>query len=183
MLPSACFQTNDLLISPAMGREFALRAVAGAAMLCVCSGALAAPLDNPLRFFEGRTESVGIMKMIMKKPFRVRSVGLGKIAADGTLHLVQKVHDEGEPPKERVWRIRQVGPGKFAGSMNEAKGPVVIEQVGDGYRFRFKVKGNLSVEQWLIPNGDGKSGTSKVTIRKYGMKVASSDGTVRKLSR
>ena len=166
-----------------MGREFVIRAVAGAAMLCASFSAAAAPLDNPLRFFEGRTESVGIMKMIMKKPFRVRSIGLGKIAADGTLHLVQQVRDDGEPPKERVWKIRQVAPGKFTGTMSEAKGPVVIEQVGDRYRFRFKVKGNLSVEQWLIPNPDGKSGSSKVTIRKYGMKVASSDGTIRKLSK
>ena len=140
-------------------------------------GALAAPLADPLRFFEGRTESVGIMKMIMKKPYKVRSIGQGKIAADGTLHLVQQVRDEGQPPKERVWRIRQVAPGKFTGSMSEAKGPVTIEQVGKGYRFRFKMPGNLSVEQWLVPNGDGKSGSSKLTIRKYGMKVASSDGT------
>ena len=166
-----------------MGREFVIRAVAGVAMLCASFSASAAPLDNPLRFFEGRTESVGIMKMIMKKPFRVRSIGLGKIAADGTLHLVQHVRDDGEPPKERVWKIRQIAPGKFTGTMSEAKGPVVIEQVGDRYRFRFKIKGNLSVEQWLIPDRDGKSGTSKLTIRKYGMKVASSDGTIRKLSK
>lgn len=166
-----------------MKSAFILRAATVVSVLCASASALAAPLDNPLRFFEGRTESVGIMKMIMKKPYRVRSLGVGKIATDGTLHLVQKVHDDGEPPKERVWRIRQVGPGKFTGSMSEAKGPVVIEQVGDGYRFRFKIKGNLSVEQWLIPNADGKSGSSKLTIRKYGMKVASSDGTVRKLSK
>lgn len=166
-----------------MGRELILRALAGAAVLCAPISAYAAPLKDPLRFFEGRTESVGVMKMIMKKPFRVRSLGLGKIAADGTLHLVQQVRDEGEPPKERVWKIRQVAPGKFMGTMSEAKGPVTIEQVGDGYRFRFKIKGNLSVEQWLIPDNDGKSGTSKLTIRKYGMKVASSDGTIRKLSK
>lgn len=166
-----------------MGREFVLRAVVGASLLCASIGAVAAPLDNPLRFFEGRTESVGIMKMIMKKPFRVRSIGLGRIAADGTLLLVQQVRDEGEAPKERVWRIRQVAPGKFMGSMSEAKGPVVIEQVGDGYRFRFKIKGNLSVEQWLIPDADGDSGSSKLTIRKYGMKVASSEARIRKLSK
>jgi len=146
-------------------------------------GALGAPLADPLRFFEGRTESVGIMKMIMKKPYKLRSIGQGRIAADGTLHLVQQVRDEGQPPKERVWRIRQIAPGKFTGSMSEAKGPVTIEQVGKGYRFRFKMPGNLSVEQWLIPNADEKSGSSKLTIRKYGMKVASSDGTIRKLSR
>lgn len=151
--------------------------------LCVSTSAHSAPLSDPLRFFEGRTESVGIMKMIMKKPYRVRSIGRGKIGADGSLLLVQQVRDEGQPPKERTWRIRQVGPGKFTGSMSEAVGPVRIEQVGDGYRFRFKIKGNLAVEQWLVPDADGNSGSSKLTIRKYGVKVASSEGTIRKLSR
>ena len=165
-----------------MGREFVLSALAGAAMLCASVSAAAVPLENPLRFFEGRTETIGIMKMIMKKPHRVRSVGHGKITADGTLVLVQKVHDDGEPPKERTWRIRKVGPGKFSGSMSEAKGPVTIEQVGDGYRFRFKIHGGLSVEQWVVPDEGGRSGSSKLTIRKYGMKVASSDATIRKLS-
>ena len=73
-----------------MGRELILRALAGASVLCAPMGALAAPLSDPLRFFEGRTESVGIMKMIMKKPYKVRSIGQGRIAADGTLHLVQQ---------------------------------------------------------------------------------------------
>ena len=166
-----------------MGRQLVSRALLGASVLCAPLAAWAAPLKDPLRFFEGRTESVGTMKMIMKKPYRVRSIGVGKIAADGSLHLVQQVRDEGEPPKERVWRIRQVGPGKFTGTMTEARGPVTVEQVGDGYRFRFKIKGNLSVEQWLIPDRDGNSGKSRLIIRKYGMKVASSDGTIRKLSR
>lgn len=166
-----------------MGREFVVGALAGALVLCAPVGAAAAPLKDPLRFFEGRTESVGTMKMIMKKPYRVRSIGVGRITSDGSLHLVQQVRDEGEPPKERVWRIRQAGPGKFTGTMSEAKGPVTIEQVGDGYRFRFKIKGNLAVEQWLIPDRDGDSGKSRLVIRKYGMKVASSEGTIRKVSR
>lgn len=155
--------------------------ILSAAALSVPARAPAAPLSDPLRFFEGKTESVGVMKMIMKRPYRVRSIGQGKIVGDGSLVLVQQVRDEGEPPKERVWRIRQVGPGKFSGSMNEASGPVIIEQVGDRYRFRFKLRGNLSVEQWITPNNGGKSGASKLIIRKYGVKVASSDGTIRKL--
>ena len=155
--------------------------IAGA-LISASVRAEAAPLADPLRFFEGRTESVGVMKMVMKKPYRVRSISQGKINGDGSLHLVQQVRDEGQPPKQRVWRIRKVGPGKFSGTMNEAKGPVTIEQVGDGYRFRFKMAGNLSVEQWLIPEPDGKSGSSKLTVRKYGMKVASSEATIRKVS-
>jgi hypothetical protein len=65
--------------------------------------------------------------------------------------------------------------------MNEAKGPVQIEQIGDRYRFRFAMPGNVSVEQWVAPNADGRSGSTKLTIRKMGVKVGSSEGTIRKL--
>ena len=157
---------------------FAFSAVVAA----FASSAGAVPLQHPLRFFEGPTETVGTMKAIMKKTHRVESIGRGTIGPDGALTLVQQVHDEGEAPHERIWHIRQVGPTKFAGTMSEATGPIVIEQVGDGYRFRFNLKGGLAAEQWLIPNRDGNSGSSILTVRKFGMTVARSEATVRRLS-
>ena len=77
--------------------------------------------------------------------------------------------------------MRQVGPGRFSGTMSEAIGPVLVQQVGQRYRFRFKLKGNVSVEQWLIPTPSGNSAQSKLSIRKYGMIVGRSEGTIRKL--
>jgi hypothetical protein len=165
------------LIITAPLRTFALCAAAA-----FCSPASAVPLEHPLRFFEGRTESVGTMKAIMRKTHRVESIGHGTIGPDGALTLIQLVRDEGEAPHQRVWHIRQVGPTKFAGTMSEASGPILIEQVGDGYRFRFNLKGGMAAEQWLIPNRDGSSGSSVLTVRKFGMTVARSDATVRKLS-
>jgi hypothetical protein len=44
------------------------------------------------------------------------------------------------------------------------------------------MRGGLAVEEWLVPDRDGNSGSSTLTIRKYGMTVASSKGTIRKLS-
>ena len=143
--------------------------------------AAAAKLGDPLRFWEGRTESVGTIKLIMKKPYQSRSYGRGKIREDGSLDLVQRVEDEGKPPKERRWRIRQVAPGRYTGTMSEAIGPVTIEEVGGRYRFRFKMDGGVSVEQWITPSADGKSGANKVTIKKYGMTVGRSEGSVRKV--
>ena len=152
-----------------------------AATLAFPYPAMAAKLGDPLRFWEGRTESTGIMKLIMKKPYKSRSIGRGKIRDDGSLDLVQRVEDEGKRAKERRWHIRQAGPGKFTGTMSEAVGPVTIEEVGGRYRFRFKMDGGVSVEQWITPSADGKSGTNKVVIKKYGMTVGRSDGSVRKV--
>ena len=138
-------------------------------------------LDDPLSFFEGRTESTATVKVLTKKPYKSRSIGRGEIGSDGALHLVQRVEDEGKSPYERRWHIRKVGPGRFSGTMNEATGPVTVEEVGGGYRFRFKMKGNVSVEQWLTPLPGGKAARSKVTIRKFGMTVGKSEGMVKKL--
>lgn len=140
-----------------------------------------AGVDDPLRFFAGRTESIGTVKLAMKKPFRSRALGKGEIRPDGALDLIQRVEDEGERPRERRWRIRQVAPGRYAGTMSEAKGPVTVEEVGGRFRFRFRMDGSVAVEQWLIPAADGRSVRSKVTIRKYGIKIGISEATIRKL--
>ena len=144
--------------------------------------ARAASSIQPLQFFEGRTESYGTVKTLMKKPYRIRSIGRGRIEPDGTLLLVQRVDEEGKSPRERRWRIRQIGSGRYSGTMSDATGPVTIEEVGGRYRFRFKMKGNLSVEQWLAPLDGGKSARNLMTVRKFGMVVGTGDGMIRKLA-
>lgn len=138
-------------------------------------------LSDPLRFWEGRTETVSTIKVVMKKAMRSRSIGRGTIKSDGSLDLVQRVEDEGKPVRERRWTIRPAGANRYIGTMNEATGPVVIDAIGDKFRFRFKMKGNLAVEQWITPNAGGKSGTNQLTIKKMGVTVARSEGTIRKL--
>ena len=136
---------------------------------------------NAMRFFEGRTESLATIKLVMKKPYKSRSIGRGEIKPDGSLLLVQRVEDEGKQPHERRWHIRETSPGKFTGTMSEAKGPVVVDEVGGRYRFRFRMKGNVSVEQWIAPLPGGKTASTKVTIRKMGITVGQSEGTIKRL--
>jgi hypothetical protein len=137
--------------------------------------------SGAMHFFEGRTESLSTIKLVMKRPYKSRSIGRGEIRADGSLHLVQRVEDEGKPAHIRRWHIQEVEPGRFTGTMSEAKGPVNIDEVGGRYRFRFKMKGNVSVEQWVTPLPGGKTANSKVTIRKMGITVGQSEGTIRRL--
>jgi hypothetical protein len=139
-------------------------------------------IEDPLRFWEGRTESVGTVRIVMKKPFRSRAIGRGRIKPDGSLELVQHVEEEGRPAKDRRWHIRKVAPGRYTGTMSEAKGPVTIEEVGGRFRFRFKMAGNLAVEQLLTPLPGGRAASSKLTIKKLGVTVGRSEGTVRKLN-
>ena len=156
-------------------------AIALALGIASTSSPVAAKADDPLTFFAGRTESIGTVKIAMKKPFRSRAIGRGQIRHDGSLDLVQRVEDEGQLARERRWRMRKIGPGRYTGTMSEAKGPVTVEEVGDRYRFRFRMDGNIAVEQWLTPMPDGRSARSVVTIRKYGIRVGGSDAVIRKL--
>ena len=136
---------------------------------------------DPLRFFEGRTETQGTVKVMFHKPYRTRSVGSGRIEPDGTLTLVQRVEDEGKPPHERRWRVQRTGPDQFRAFMTEAVGPVMIDKVGDAYRFRFKLKGNLNAEQMLTPLPGGRSARNSVKVKRMGITVATTDGTIRKI--
>lgn len=157
---------------------------AAMALLAIVAGSAqgAVRIADPLNFFAGSTESVSIIKAFMRKPVHSRSVGRGKILPDHSLDLVQHVEEDGKPPHDRRWKIRQVGPGRFAGTMSDADGPVVIEDMGKGYRFRFKIKNNLSVEQWLTPIAGGAAARNRTTVRKFGITIARSEGTIRKVN-
>jgi len=160
--------------------SLALIPVAGLALV----GASAPPAEpiKPMQFFEGRTEGSGVVRTIMRKSYRTRSIGHGTIHPDGSLLLVQRVEEDGKPLHERRWKIRQTGPRSFAGSMSDAVGGVSVDQVGARYRFRFRLKGNLSVEQWLAPLPGGRSANNSMTVRKFGVKVGTGQGIIRKVS-
>jgi hypothetical protein len=138
-------------------------------------------MPEAFRFFEGRTELLSLVKVMMKRPYSSKTIGRGQILSDGSLSLVQQVYDPGKPISHRRWLIREVSPGRFTGTMSEAVGPVHIQQIGGKFLFRFKMKGKLAIEQWITPLPGGKIARSKVTVQKLGMRVATSEGTIRKL--
>jgi hypothetical protein len=142
---------------------------------------VAADYGQPLRFFEGRTEMISIVKVIMKSPYRSHTTGRGEIRSDGSLVLVQLVEEAGKPAHQRYWTIRQVDKDQFTGTMSDALGPVRVQKIAVGYKFSFRLKGNLALEQWLMPAPGGRSARSRMIVRKYGIRVASSEGTIRKL--
>ena len=155
--------------------------LAPALLLAPAASPAPQPAD-PLEFFEGRTESQGTIKIMMRKPYRTRSVGTGTIGPDGSLTLVQQVYDDGKPVQQRRWKVRRSGPGKYVATMSEAAGPVAIDKVGGQYRFRFKLKGNLAAEQMMIPHPSGRSARNSMKVKRLGIVVATTEGTIRKVS-
>jgi len=146
------------------------------------AGIAAKPTTDPFSFFEGVTDTVGTLKVLMHSPVHTHCVSRGELRPDGSLSMVQRVEDQGAQPYLRQWLVRRIAPGHFVGTMSQAIGPVAIDQIDNRYRFRFRMNGGLSVEEWLTPLPGGRAATSTISVHKFGIPVASSDGIVRKIS-
>jgi hypothetical protein len=129
------------------------------------------PFD-PVAFFTGSTRGQGALKELLGKEKRTQTVSVGHVEKDGWLVLDQKVAVEGDPVRQRRWRLKQTSPGKFSGTLSEARGPVEVEVTGSTVRIRYKMKGNLKVEQLLTALPGGHSIDNRATFFKWGMKVA-----------
>lgn len=135
---------------------------------------------DAIRFFAGHTEGAGRLKIVMRPPTLVDVHGDGRVMEDGTLLLRQTVEQWGVPAKQREWRIRQVTPGHYAGTLSDAAGPVVGEVIGGRLKLAFRMKGGLHATQWIEAAADGRSAHNRMTVRKMGVVVAHLDETIRR---
>ena len=140
----------------------------------------AAPF-SPQQFFAGRTEGDGMLRKIMSKPDHVLVHGSGRIEPDSTLVVDQTVLDAAKPPKHRAWRIREIAPGRYAGTLSDAAGPIAGDASGNRLHLHFRMKGGLDAQQWLTLAPDRRSVHNVMRIRKFGMLVATLDETIRKI--
>lgn len=142
------------------------------APLALVGAAPAAPPFDPVAFFTGVTRGQGMLKEVLGKEKRTVTQSVGRRSRDGWLILDQKVQVEGDPLRQRQWRLKLVGPGRYSGTLSDAKGPVEAEVVGQSVRIRYKMKGNIKVEQLLTPLPGGRAVDNRATFHKWGMKVA-----------
>ena len=131
--------------------------------------------------FLGRTEDVGSLK-IMFAPRRSMHVrGQGWLEDDGTLVLQQLVEQAGKRSVLRIWRINEVAPGHYAGTLTDAAGPVLLDIRGDRLQIRYTLKsGGTTAEQWLTKQADG-SIANHMTFKRLGVRVATLSETIRRI--
>ena len=166
-----------------------MRAFLLTAPLLVVAFAPAPPAQAPgapraldaIRFFDGMTEGQGVLKVAMRSPVTIRVQSRGQVETDGTLSVRQIVSEGDKPARTREWRIRELSPGRYAGTLSDAVGPVVGETVGNRLHLRFRTKNGLDAEQWLTLAPGGRSANNVMRVRKFGLTVASLDETIRKL--
>lgn len=129
------------------------------------------PFD-PVAFFTGATHGRGELKELLGKPRRTVTQSVGRVDKDGWLILDQKVAVEGDPLRQRRWRLKLVGPGKYRGTLSDAKGPVEAVVKGQTVRIHYVMKGGIKVDQRLTPQPGGRALINRATFRKFGVKVA-----------
>jgi hypothetical protein len=142
---------------------------------------VAAPAFPVDRFFAGRTEGEGVLTVMMSGSRSVRVSSRGRTEADGAIALDQTIWEQGKPARSRSWWLRQVAPGRYAGTLSDAAGPITGEARGGRLHLRFKTRGGMKVDQWLTLAPDGRSARNVLRVRKLGLTVAALEETIRKL--
>lgn len=137
-----------------------------------------APVFSPTAFFAGDSQGRATLTELFSgtKPVHVTSHGV--VTPDGTLVLDQVVERADKKPEHREWRIREVAPGHFAGTLSDATGPVRGDVHGNCLHLRFKMKGGLQAEQWLYLQPGGRTALNRMAIRKFGITVAALRETI-----
>lgn len=137
---------------------------------------------DPVAFFTGSTEGHGTVDEIAASPRSMHVTGSGSMRADGVFVIDQRVRIKGDPAKQRRWQLRQTAPGRFGGTISDAKGQVSGVVTGNRMQINYTMKeGGMKVSQVLTLSADGRSLSNTMKVRKFGILVATVAETIRKL--
>lgn len=155
---------------------------------CVPSGHLtrehsSTPTFDPIAFFAGHTHGRGTLKVLTKRRQTVTVEGHGVTERGGGIVLDQDVRRGDGPVKHRTWRLRQTAPGRYAGSLSDAVGPVTGEVTGNTLHLSFMMKGGLRAQQFLYLQPGGQVSRNRMVVTKLGVPVAGLDETITRLSK
>lgn len=136
---------------------------------------------DPLAFFAGHTEGHGEIAVVLSghKPTLVE--GHGVVAPDGSINLDQVVRRGHKAPTRRTWHLYLVAPGRYAGTLSDASGPVAGDVAGNCLHLSFAMKGGLHAEQFMYLHPGGQLAINRMIVSKLGIPVASLDETIIRL--
>jgi hypothetical protein len=160
-----------------------VKLAAAAAIVLVAGSASAAPAP-PLdltAFFNGRSHADNVLKIVFHGPTKLIVDSVGGKGDRGDFVLIDTVHEGDKPVRTRKWVMRPAGPNHFTGTLTDATGPVDIIVNGETATVRYTMTGGLNVVQQMRLQPDGRSLSNQVDARKFGLKFARVDGTIRKL--
>jgi hypothetical protein len=151
-----------------------------------------APAFDPFTFFLGTSEGTGTLAKAMADDVPVRVTSTGRIETEArresawaapprqVLVLDQVVTEGDKPLRQRQWRLTEVAPGRYEGTLSEAIGPVEARAEGNRLVITFTIKGGFAVRQELTLAPDGRSAANVLTVKKLGMTLAVLSEDIRK---
>jgi hypothetical protein len=160
-----------------------MKLTAAAILLAVAAVPAAADPDPKLDmigFFTGKTHADNVIKIALHGPHKLIVDSVGGRNKEGEFILIDNVQEEGKPARKRTWAMHSNGANRFTGSLSDAVGPVDVVVAGNSATIRYVMRdGNMKIEQRLSlqPNG---TLTNTVMARKFGLKFATVQGTIRK---
>lgn len=159
-----------------------MKLAAAALLVFAAAAATDKPKLDMVAFFTGRSHADNVMKVAFHVDKKLIVDSVGGHNRKGEFVLIDTVREEGKPARERTWVMHPVGEGHFSGFLSDAVGPVDVVVNGPSATIRYTMKdGNLKIVQQLNLQGDGRTLANHVIAKKFGIRFARVDGTIRKL--
>ena len=134
---------------------------------------------DPIRFFHGPSEGRGTLRKIVGAPVPI-SVSSESEGDLNLLKVTQVIREGSKPSRQRVWTIKRVGDG-FAATLTDAAGPVRIAVDGGRAFIHYRTKSGLAIDQQLALQDYSGVLCNRLTVRKFGVRVAILEETIRRM--
>lgn len=143
-----------------------------------------APRFDPFVFFLGESQGTGTLDKVLSDPVPVRVESRGQIITEAeigsawavpprhVLVLDQTVTEGDKPPRARRWRLVEVAPGRYEGTLTDAIGPVRGEARGNLLVLEYTMEGSFRVRQELTLSPDGMRADNVLKVSQLGITVA-----------
>lgn len=147
-------------------------------MILLATAALTAM--NPLTFFTGTTHGAGTIKILFKGTQALQVASHGRPDGHGGIILEQTVHQGSDAPKDRRWDLRPTSATTVTGTLTDASGPVTGSISANAVSLAYPMKGGLTASQTLILQPGGRVLLNHMTVKKFGLTVATIDERITK---
>ncbi|WP_344709859.1 DUF3833 family protein [Sphingomonas humi] len=151
-------------------------ALSGCSAIQLPSGT--ATLD-PIAFFTGKSSGRGSLDTLIASPVDVTVESVGT-PVPGGLRLVQRIREGSKRPRVRVWIIRKGEDGVYSGTLTDAKGEVWMRTQGPIASITYHTPSGLRIDQQLALQQDGRTILNRLEARRFGIRLAVLNETIRK---
>ena len=163
-----------------------MRGVAACFALLALAGCASRPLPalsdvrfDPIRFFQGPVEGTGTLHKIVGAPVPIRVSSRSEGDLNQT-RITQIIREGTKPARQRTWTIRRVGEG-YTGTLTDAAGPVRIDVRGGRAFINYRTPDGLVIDQELALQNYAGVLCNRLTVRKFGVRVAVLNETIRRV--